>query len=72
MAGPVETAASEGRRELLEALRNRIATELDSDCPARDLASLSKRLVDIAEQLESLSDVADVIALAAATPDSRW
>ncbi len=61
-----------GRRELLVALRDRISDELDAGVPARDLASLSRRLMGIAEQLE-LSDAADdAIAQAAALPDEPW
>jgi len=70
-------AAAEGgsRRELLTALRARIATGIDNpDTPARDLAALSLRLLDIARELELLdaAEKADGIGDAAATPDQRW
>ncbi len=68
----VTEAAASGRRELLVALRDRIAGELDSGVAARDLAALSRRLLEIAEQIVSLDTAADGIALAAATADVVW
>ena len=70
-------AAAEGgsRRELLVALRSRIATGIDNpNTPARDLAALSLRLLDIARELELLdaAEKADDIGEAAATPDQDW
>mgnify|MGYP000922084086 FL=1 len=51
----VSSAAKGGsQRELLEAMRDRIAKTLDSpETPPRDLASLSKRLIEITKELES-------------------
>lgn len=68
----VADAARLGRRELLVALRDKIAAELDSGVPARELASLSRRLVDISDQLELVDHAADGIAVAARTPDEAW
>jgi hypothetical protein len=72
----VRSAAESGsRRALLTALRARIATGIDNpDTPARDLAALSLRLLDIARELELLdaAEKADGIGEAAATPDQRW
>lgn len=68
----VAAAAAAGRRELLAALRDKIAVELDAGVPARELASLSRRLVDIAAELELMADAADGIAVAALTPDEVW
>ena len=68
----VAEAAALGRQVLLVALRDRIAGELDVGVPARDLASLSRRLLDIAESLELLGEAADGIAAAAAIPDEAW
>ncbi len=65
-------AARLGRRELLEALRDKIAGELDAGVPARDLASLSRRLLGIAAELELLDAADDAIARAALTPDAPW
>ncbi len=65
-------AARLGRRELLEALRDRIAGAIDDGVLARDLAALSRRLLGITEQLELLDAADDAIARAAATPDAPW
>lgn len=52
----VADAAKRGsQRELLVAMRDRIAiTVSNPDCPARDLASLTKRLQDIARDIEAI------------------
>ncbi|HET9971349.1 MAG TPA: hypothetical protein VFQ68_24150 [Streptosporangiaceae bacterium] len=72
----VQAAAAGGsRRELLTALRSRIAAGIDNPkTPPRDLAALSLRLLDIARELELLdaAEKADGIGEAAATPDQRW
>ena len=72
--GSVSSAAAVGRRELLTALRDRIAADIDAGVPARDLASLSKRLLDISEELDqvSQSEDGDDISEAAETPDEPW
>lgn len=50
-----EAAAKGTTRELLVAMRTRIAKAVeDEDTPARDLASLTKRLVDIARDIEAI------------------
>ncbi len=49
----VEAAKNGTPRELLVAMRDRIAvTVTDPTCPARELASLTKRLQDIANAIE--------------------
>jgi hypothetical protein len=54
-----QAAESGSRRELLVAMRDRIAkTVEDPCCPPRDLAALTRRLQDIAREIEAL-DVAD-------------
>lgn len=67
----VKAAAAVSRRELLRALRDRIAADIDDGVPARDLASLSKRLLDISKELDDLATAedGDDISEAAATPD---
>lgn len=52
----VEQAAATGdHRKLLVAMRERIArTVADPQCPPRDLASLTRRLQDIAREIEAL------------------
>ena len=49
-----QAAKSGHQRELLVAMRDRIAETLSGDCPPRDLASLSKRLQDIARDIAAL------------------
>lgn len=52
-------AASGTHRELLLAMRDRIAKAVsDADCPPRDLASLTRRLQDIAKEIELLDRAA--------------
>lgn len=52
----VAQAAKAGtHRELLVAMRDRVAVAVTSpDCPARELASLTKRLADIAKEIDSI------------------
>lgn len=49
-----EAAESGTYRDLLVALRDRIATTIDDGCAARDLVGLSKRLVDLTAELRAL------------------
>ena len=50
-----DAAQSGDRRELLVAMRDRIAKTIsDPDCPPRDLASLTRRLQDIAREIDQL------------------
>jgi len=57
----VTQAADDGTpRDLLVALRTRIAKQVeDVNCPPRDLASLSRRLLEIAKEIEALDAAAD-------------
>ena len=70
----VREAAKQGRRELLEALRDNIANQIDAGVSPRDLASLSRRLLDISAELDGViaAEEGDGIAGAAATPDEAW
>ena len=54
-------AADEGTaRDLLVAMRNRIARTLDEpNCPARDQASLSRRLLEIRKEIEAIDAAAE-------------
>lgn len=56
-ATPVTDAATSGdTKALLVATRERIARAVDDPgTPARDLAALTKRLVDVAREIESIS-----------------
>lgn len=70
----VKQAAAMNRRELLRSLRDRIASDIDAGVPARDLASLSKRLLDISKELEDLevAEDGDDVSTAASTPDEPY
>lgn len=50
----VTRAAKSGNKVLLlETLRDRLAKQVqDPDCPPRDLASLSKRLLEVCDELD--------------------
>jgi hypothetical protein len=72
----VSQAAKDGsRRDLLVALRIRIAQAVeDRNTPAPALAALSRRLLEIARELEAVGAEAggDDVGKAAATPDEKW
>lgn len=70
----VKGAAAGTRRELLVALRDKIAGDIDEGVPPRDLASLSMRLLTITEQISAIDaeESADGVGDAAATPDEKW
>jgi hypothetical protein len=72
----VRAAADSGvRRDLLVAMRSRIASDIDDpNTPARDLAALSRRLLEIAKDIEAIDahDKGDEVGDAAATPDEEW
>jgi hypothetical protein len=67
-----EAAASGKRLNLLVAMRDNIAAEIDRGVPARELASLSRRLMEIAKEIEGLRSEgkADRVSTAAATADA--
>lgn len=51
----MEAARGGSHRELLVSMRDRIAEAVTNpDCPPRDLASLTKRLQDIANEIEAI------------------
>lgn len=56
IGGPITQAASVGNnRDLLAAMRERIARTVDDPkCPPRDLAALTRRLQDIAKEIDLL------------------
>lgn len=70
----VKAAASGSYRALLVALRDNIAGQIDDGIQARDLASLSRRLLEISKELEGIdaSENGDDIGKAAVTPDEAW
>jgi hypothetical protein len=69
-----EAATGGVRRELLVALRDRIAKAVaDPDCPPRDLAALSRRLQDIAKDIDAV-DLAESEekSVVVSTDDDGW
>ena len=74
-ANVVTAAASGDQRDLLVALRARIARDIDSDkTPARDLAALSRRLLEIAKEIRALDAATskDDVGQAAEVPDEKF
>lgn len=57
----VTKAADDGnRRELLVAMRSRVAQAVeDVNTPARDLAALTRRLLEIAKEIEAIDSAAE-------------
>lgn len=70
----VKSAAAGSYRELLVALRDSIAGQIDEGIQARDLAALSRRLLEISKELEALdaAEKGDDIGEAADTPDEAF
>lgn len=65
-----EAAESGTAREMLVALRDRVAKAVESDAtPPRDLAALSKRLMDIVREIEAI-DEREATAPASTSADS--
>jgi len=55
-----KAAANGNRRELLVAMRARVATAVeDPNTPARDLAALTRRLLEIAKEIEAIDTAAE-------------
>jgi len=70
-----EAAEKGSHRELLVAMRTRIARTIqDPKCPPRDLAALSRRLQEIAREIEEIDsqDGQDGIGSAAGTADEAF
>jgi hypothetical protein len=70
----IVAAAATGHRELLVALRTNIAEAIDDGVPPRDLAALSRRLLDIAAEIDAIDagKEGDDVGDAASTPDAPW
>lgn len=70
----VAAAAGMSRRALLTALRDKIAADIDGGVAARDLASLSRRLLEISKELDGIeaSEDGDEVTEAASTPDEPY
>lgn len=69
-----KAAASGSMLLLLVAMRDRIAADIDGGIPARDLASLTRRLLEITREIESIhaADKGDAVGDAASTADESW
>lgn len=70
-----EAAASGDRLALLVSMRARVArTVEDPNTPPRDLAALTRRLLEIANEIEAIvsSSGDDEVGRAAATDDESW
>lgn len=68
-----DAAQSGDRLELLVAMRDRIAKTIsDPDCPPRDLASLTRRLQDIAKEIDVLELSGGVDSVVASTDDESF
>lgn len=69
-----DAAKSEDQRKLLVAMRDRIAKAVsDPDCPPRDLASLSRRLQEIAKEIAAIDQrMKREIADGGADVDEAW
>ena len=70
-----EAASSGSQLALLIALRERVAIAVQNpNCPPRDLAALSRRLQEIAREIEAINAASDDddISAAAGTPDEAW
>ena len=75
LRGTVSAAAASGsRRDVLVALRDLTARSLDEGVPPRDLASLTRRLLEITKEIEAIDAASsgDSVGKAAATPDESW
>jgi hypothetical protein len=71
----VEAATCGTHRELLDSLRRRIATTIeDPNAHPRDLAALSRQLLEISKELQATNAGTedDQIGQAAATADEPW
>lgn len=70
----ITEAAEKGTlRQQMVALRERIAiTVQDPDCPPRDLASLSRRLLEITKEIEAIDVRSREDDDAETAPDEEW
>lgn len=69
-----DAAKSGDHRTLLVAMRDRIGAAVsNADCPPRDLAALTRRLQDIAKEIEAIDLRAEQEAAEdAVAPDEEW
>lgn len=68
-----EAAQGGDLRELLVAMRDRIAKAVaEPNCPPRDLAALTRRLHEIARDIEAIDAAADEEASSEPSADEDW
>ena len=56
MAGLTDAAANGSKRDVLECLRDELARAIENSESGRDIAALSKRLVDVLNELSDLPE----------------
>ena len=69
-----EAAANGSERDLLVAMRDQIAADLDEGVPPRDLASLTKRLMEITREIKAIdaAENGDDVGNAGNAADEPW
>jgi hypothetical protein len=69
-----EAAEAGSHRQLLAAMRDRVATAVqDPNCPPRDLAALTRRLQEIAREIEAIdARSAEEGSESHVAPDEKW
>lgn len=68
-----QAAASGTRRDLLVAMRDRVAQDVeDPNTPSRDLAALTRRLIEITKEIEAIDARRDDGDEGEATADEEW
>lgn len=69
-------ADAEDQRGVLVAMRARVARDIDDpDTPARDIAALTRRLLEIVREIAAIdahTGDGDDVQKAAQTPDEAW
>ncbi len=68
-----EAARSGTPRELLVAMRDRIAIDVEApNTPSRDLAALSRRLIEITKEIDAIDVRLREEGDSGVTPDAKW
>lgn len=70
--GPLASAISGTRLDVLLAIRRRLADTIDSGPSPRDLASLTLRLSDVDAEVRALQGADDPVAAAANIAPGAW
>lgn len=59
-----EAAASGDKRKMLEAMRDKLVTTIDSTESGRDVSSLMRRLLEVVNELDAMPEAEDDSPLA--------